>query len=78
VRELKKVISRATLGESIEHFQRRCAEHALAESGGVWSWAASALGMHRANFHRLAKRMRMGMGMGMGMGIDDALGACRG
>ncbi len=45
------------LRESLMRFQRECVLHALEANEGVWSRAASDLGMHRANFHRLAKRL---------------------
>lgn len=48
---------RGTLRESVEGFQRECVLHALGANNGVWSRAASDLGMHRANFHRLAQRL---------------------
>ncbi len=46
-----------TLRESVASFQRDCVLEALEANAGVWARAAADLGMHRANFHRLAKRM---------------------
>ncbi|MDF1837018.1 MAG: helix-turn-helix domain-containing protein [Planctomycetota bacterium] len=46
-----------TLRESVDAFQTQCVEHALKTNGWVWSHAAQSLGMHRANFHRLATRL---------------------
>ena len=45
------------LRDSTERFQRECVLRALAAHDGVWAQAAAQLGMHRANFHRLAKRL---------------------
>lgn len=45
------------LSEATEAFQRESVLQALEASDGVWSHAAAALGMHRANFHRLTKRL---------------------
>jgi anaerobic nitric oxide reductase transcription regulator len=45
------------LRDAVEHFQRECILDALEAHVGVWSRAATELGMHRANFHRLAKRL---------------------
>jgi len=47
----------ASLRESTEAFQRDRIQAALARHEGVWARAAAGLGMHRANFHRLAKRL---------------------
>ena len=45
------------LRDTLERFQRECVQHALDANDGVWAQAAAQLGMHRANFHRLAKRL---------------------
>jgi anaerobic nitric oxide reductase transcription regulator len=46
-----------SLRESVDAFQSHCVEQALKSNDWVWSHAATALGMHRANFHRLATRL---------------------
>ncbi|MCA9000385.1 MAG: nitric oxide reductase transcriptional regulator NorR [Planctomycetes bacterium] len=46
-----------SLREAVDEFQVQCVRRALESSDWVWSRAASSLGMHRANFHRLATRL---------------------
>lgn len=46
-----------TLRERTEDFQRAEIRAALERQGGVWAAAARELGMHRSNFHHLAKRL---------------------
>ena len=53
----KRSLRTGTLRESVESYQRDCVLEALEANAGVWSRAAADLGMHRANFHRLAKRL---------------------
>ncbi len=48
------------LRNSVNHYQRECIRHALDSNDGVWARAAGDLGMHRANFYRLAKRLGIG------------------
>jgi anaerobic nitric oxide reductase transcription regulator len=45
------------LREAVEEFQRAAISRAVASSGGNWSAAARALGMHRSNLHHLATRL---------------------
>ncbi len=46
-----------SLSDSVSAFQTHCVEQALISNGWIWSHAAKSLGMHRANFHRLATRL---------------------
>jgi anaerobic nitric oxide reductase transcription regulator len=46
-----------SLRDSVDAFQTQCVKHALQSNNWVWSHAAKSLGMHRANFHRLATRL---------------------
>ncbi len=46
-----------SLRESVDAFQTQCVQHALESNSWIWSHAAKSLGMHRANFHRLATRL---------------------
>jgi anaerobic nitric oxide reductase transcription regulator len=49
--------SRRALRESVEEFERTLILRAVREHGGNWAAAARDLGLHRSNFHRLAKRL---------------------
>ena len=48
---------RRSLREAVEEFERALILRAVREHGGNWAAAARALGLHRSNFHRLAKRL---------------------
>ena len=45
------------LREATRDFQQALVAAALDRHGGIWARAAAELGMHRANFHRLARRL---------------------
>ena len=45
------------LREAVDAFTRHSIEQAVAGAGGNWADAARALGVHRGNLHRLAKRL---------------------
>ncbi len=47
----------APFRQAVDDFSRAHVQRALAASGGNWSAAATLLGMHRANLHRLARRL---------------------
>lgn len=51
------VAETGSLRDSVDAFQTHCVKQALVENGWIWSHAAESLGMHRANFHRLATRL---------------------
>ncbi|MCP5024112.1 MAG: AAA domain-containing protein, partial [bacterium] len=51
------VANTGSLRDSVDAFQTHCVEQALASNNWIWSHAAESLGMHRANFHRLATRL---------------------
>ena len=55
--EVDALPARVDLREATREFQRSLVERALARSGGNWSAAARSLGMHRSNFHHLARRL---------------------
>jgi len=45
------------LRETLDAYQRALIEHSVQEHGGNWAAAARALGLHRSNLHRLARRL---------------------
>lgn len=47
------------LRDAVDDFSRAHIEAALVASGGNWAEAAKQLGLHRANLHRLARRLGM-------------------
>ena len=50
-------LAKTDLKDATEAFQRRCIQTALARHPDNWAACARALGMDRANLHRLAKRL---------------------
>jgi len=46
-----------TLREAVEAFERRLIDDAVRAAGGNWAEAARRLGLHRANLHRMARRL---------------------
>ena len=62
--------SGVTLRDSLEHFERRTIEKALAAANGNIAQAARALGLDRANLHR--KLRRFGLVKGKSERDDDA------
>ena len=45
------------LADATRAYQGRLIRHAVDQAGGNWAQAARQLGMHRANLHRLARRL---------------------